>query len=66
MQIGSRCGKQARCADELSLAAGRTPYFHFEGPPSDEMVKTVERCSRRYGVEMVVRCESPSGPLDSC
>jgi hypothetical protein len=45
---------QAKATFEASLASGRTPYFHFEGPPKPEVITQINEYAARYGVKPVI------------
>jgi hypothetical protein len=51
---GKEFRDQAKATFEAALATGRTPYFHFEGPPKKGVLEALARYERRYGVRPVI------------
>lgn len=45
---------QAKTTFEVAVQSGRTPYFHFDGPPGPGVLQTVSRYANRYGIEPVI------------
>jgi RHS repeat-associated protein len=54
MQMGSAFRNQAKATFERSIESGRTPYFHFEGEPTPEVINKLKDYGRRYGIEPVI------------
>ncbi|RSM46042.1 hypothetical protein DMA12_12210 [Amycolatopsis balhimycina DSM 5908] len=54
LQIGSSWRKQAKSTFAFAIRAGRTPYFHFAGPPDPEVIAKLAEYGERYGVNYVV------------
>jgi hypothetical protein len=53
-QIGSTFRNQAKATFEAALKTGRTPYFHFEGPPRPQVIEKLAEYESRYGIKSVV------------
>ena len=51
---GSQWRKQAKATFEAAIEFGRTPYFHFQGPPHRDVVRKIEEYASRYGVTPVI------------
>ena len=45
---------QAKVTFETATKTGRTPYFHFEGPPGPGVLQALQRYAERYGVQPVI------------
>ncbi|MFJ2667312.1 restriction endonuclease fold toxin [Nocardia fluminea] len=45
---------QARATFEAAEANDKKVYYHFDGPPSDDVIRTLRRYSDEYGVEVVI------------
>ncbi|RPE27898.1 polymorphic toxin-type HINT domain-containing protein [Kitasatospora cineracea] len=54
MKLGSDFRKQMKQVFEKSIMTGRTPYFHFEGPPTADVIRKIQEYAQRYGIEPVV------------
>ncbi|NEB82141.1 type IV secretion protein Rhs, partial [Streptomyces sp. SID14478] len=54
MQMGSAFRNQAKATFERAIESGRTPYFHFEGQPTAEVVSKLQDYGRRYGLDPVI------------
>jgi len=52
--MGSAFRKQAKATFEAAIELGKTPYFHFDGPPQRGVIEKLQEYSRRYGVEVVI------------
>src|SRR6266545_4774497 len=48
LTIGSAFRKQAKATFEAAITTGRRPYFHFNGPPSADVLEALERYKQRY------------------
>jgi len=46
--------EQAKNTFEAAMDTGRTPYFHFEGPPSPEVIRKLNEYAERYGIPYVL------------
>ena len=53
-QLGSAFRRQAQGTFEAAIELGRKPYFHFDGPPGPGVIDTLNRYSKRYGIEPVI------------
>jgi hypothetical protein len=53
---------QAKVTFETAVQTGRTPYFHFEGPPGPGVLQALQRYADRYGVEPVIDTVPLGGP----
>ncbi|MGW6249382.1 putative T7SS-secreted protein [Streptomyces roseolus] len=52
--LNKKFRKQAQATFEAALQSGRTPYFHFDGPPGPGVIDKLQEYGRRYGVEPVI------------
>jgi YD repeat-containing protein len=52
--LGSSFPELAKATFEKALATGRTPYFHFENPPSADVMRKLAEYAERYGVKPVI------------
>lgn len=52
--VGKEWRDQAKGTFEAAIATGRRPYFHFDGPPSREVLRALERYRLRYGIDPVI------------
>jgi hypothetical protein len=52
--LGSQFRNQAKATFEAALNTGRTPYFHFEGPPGPGVISKLQEYGNRYGVHPVI------------
>jgi hypothetical protein len=57
MQIGSSFRNQVKATFEYAIQSGRTPYFHFEGPPRPDVIRKIEEYRQRYGTTPVIDIE---------
>lgn len=62
LQLGSRFRKQAKATFEMAIETGRTPYFHFEGPPSADVLATLQDYADRYGIQPAIDTVPLFGP----
>jgi restriction endonuclease fold toxin 3 of polymorphic toxin system len=53
-QLGSQFRGQAKATFEAAIQTGRTPYFHFEGPPGPGVIEKINEYAARYGVRPVI------------
>jgi hypothetical protein len=53
-KLGSSFRRQARATFESAIGTGRRPYFHFEGPPDEDVIRTLKRYAKEYGVEPII------------
>ncbi|MGH3628308.1 MAG: restriction endonuclease fold toxin [Sciscionella sp.] len=53
-KMGSQFRYQAKATFETGIATGRTPYFHFEGPPDPGVLRKISEYAKRYGVQPVI------------
>lgn len=53
-QLGSSFRGQAKATFEAAKATGRTPYFQFDGPPSRDVLRALERYAAKYGIKPVI------------
>ncbi|WP_225844938.1 restriction endonuclease fold toxin [Streptomyces sp. HPF1205] len=53
-RMGSAFRNQAKATFEAALQTGRTPYFHFDGPPDPDVISKLLEYGQRYGIEPVI------------
>jgi hypothetical protein len=53
-KLGSAFRNQARATFEAAAKTGRSPYFHFEGPPEPSVIAKIQEYADRYGIEPVI------------
>jgi len=53
-QLGSAFRNQAKATFEAALEIGRTPYFHFDGPPSPAVIAKLQEYAQRYGIDPII------------
>ncbi|MFF2658838.1 restriction endonuclease fold toxin [Kitasatospora sp. NPDC058032] len=56
-RMGSSFRNQAKATFEAAMRSGRTPYFHFEGPPDVGVISKLQEYAQRYGVQPVIDTE---------
>ncbi|EWM10538.1 hypothetical protein KUTG_00842 [Kutzneria sp. 744] len=49
--------RQAKAVFDMAVKTGRTPYFHFEGPPGPGVLEALKRYAERYAIEPVIDLE---------
>ncbi|MFJ9819561.1 putative T7SS-secreted protein [Streptomyces sp. NPDC101151] len=52
--LNKKFRKQAQATFEAAIQSGRTPYFHFDGPPGPGVIDKLQEYGHRYGVEPVI------------
>jgi len=52
--FGKKERSQWKATFEAAKETGRIPYFHFEGEPSQKVIKQLHEYSRRYGIDVVI------------
>jgi restriction endonuclease fold toxin 3 of polymorphic toxin system len=52
--LNKRFREQARATFEVAKDTGRTPYFHFEGPPGPGVIEAIKRYGREYGINPII------------
>jgi hypothetical protein len=58
---GSSWRGQARATFQAAIDSGRTPYFQFNGPPSQGVLNALQRYAQEYGVQPVIDTEPLGG-----
>ncbi|MCZ4122653.1 restriction endonuclease fold toxin [Streptomyces sp. H39-S7] len=53
-RMGSAFRNQAKATFEAAIKSGRTPYFHFEGPPEPGVISKIQEYGNRYGIQAVI------------
>jgi hypothetical protein len=53
-RMGSQFRNQAKATFEAALQTGRTPYFHFEGPPESDVIGKLQSYGQRCGISPVI------------
>jgi len=53
-QLGSAFRNQAKATFEAALELGRTPFFHFDGPPSPAVISKLQEYAQRYGIDPII------------
>ena len=54
MQMGSAFRNQAKATFQKAKETGRVPYFHFQGPPSPQVIAKINEYKDRFGIEPVI------------
>jgi len=53
-QLGSAFRDQVKGTFEAAQSLGKTPYFHFEGPPDASVLRKIDEYGARYGITPVI------------
>ena len=53
-KLGSRFRDQAKVTFETAIQTGRTPYFHFDGPPEASVLQQLAKYAQRYGIQPII------------
>jgi len=54
MQMGSAFRNQAKATFQKAQDTGRIPYFHFQGPPSPQVIAKINEYKDRFGIDPVI------------
>jgi Restriction endonuclease fold toxin 3 len=54
LTYGSDWREQAKTTFEVGIKTGRTPYFHFDGPPKAAVLRALDRYADRYGIKPII------------
>ena len=53
-KLGSDFRDQAKVTFEAAIKSGRTPYFHFDGPPYPDVLQKLAAYAERYCIRPVI------------